>query len=413
MENVKVINVDDIVNQKIVSQGNSKTPNFLDSLINNPIYLLRIGGILIIIGAIIGLIINSQSDTSEETQDYSNENLPIINPDFGTNYSGGGGIDTLYDDLGGNDPLKEGKLDANINIDTEKYSCKFKVTYEGEDKKMVECLSGCYNGDENSKFCESYIYNDKIDGGKSLETLYDDAGGNDYARVSGQYLANINISAGYDFDKENDMSCSFMVEYEGKNKRKVKCNNTDCPDKCKTYEYFNRNTHGENGDTLLDNTYISRREDSKDEPCQYCNDNQKCVDDECVCIDGYSGEYCQNKSPDSPDETSKGISSNNSNLIVFSIFYVLLLSLIIFIAVKSGPNSKFILPILFMFGIYSIIWGYASNDWYWLILLWMVTIIVAIASIINLVRNGGTWVGILEFIFIVFYIVNFFIMNRL
>ena len=49
---------------------------------------------------------------------------------------------------------------------------------------MIECLSGCYNKDENSEFCEGYIYNDIVNGGKTLDTLYDDAGGNDYSRGS-------------------------------------------------------------------------------------------------------------------------------------------------------------------------------------------------------------------------------------
>ena len=404
----KIINVDDIVNQKIVSQNKS---GFFESLMNNPINIMRIGGIIIVLGAIIGLIINSQSQTTDSPQDnteFTNENLPIINPDFGTNYSGGGGIDTLYDDLGGNDPLKNGKLDANINIDTEKYSCKFNVKYEGEERRMIDCLSGCYNGDENSKFCESYIYNNTVDGGESLETLYDDAGGNDYSRVSGQYIANINISTGNNYDEGDDTSCGFTVEYEGKNERTVKCNNTDCPDKCKSYEYTNRITKGENGDTLLDDTYINRREDSEDEPCQYCNDNQKCVDDECVCIDGYEGEYCQKESSDSSSESSN---NSNSNLVAFSIGYVLLLISVILLALISGSNRKFTLPTIFMFGIYAIIWGYVSKDWYWLIALWVVTVMTGIVSIANLAGNSGKLIKISEFMFIVFYIVNFFIMN--
>ena len=162
-------NIDDIVNQKIVGVSDKK--GFFKYLMDNPMILIRIGGIIIIIGAIIGLIINNKSKNTvssppifQDNIDYSNQNLPIINPGFGTDYSGGGGLDTIYDDLGGTDPLKNGKLDANINIDTEKYSCKFNVKYEGEDKKMVECLKGCHNGDENSKFCEGYIYNDKVDG---------------------------------------------------------------------------------------------------------------------------------------------------------------------------------------------------------------------------------------------------------
>ena len=48
--------------------------------------------------------------------------------------SGGGGLDKLYDDLGGKS-LKNGKLDATIDVDTDKCACKFNVKYEGENKK--------------------------------------------------------------------------------------------------------------------------------------------------------------------------------------------------------------------------------------------------------------------------------------
>ena len=261
---IKVINVNDILNGKTTTNSSSV---FFKSINNNPINLIRVGGLFIILGAIIGLLINSQSDDTPSNQEriitevqasQSNSPPPIINPKFGTSYSGGGDLDKLYNDLGGTDPLKNGKLDANINIDTENYSCKFNVKYEGEKKKMVECLRGCYNEDENSKFCEGYIYNDMVDGGKTLNKLYDDAGGNENDR-SGQYNAIINVSAGNDYDTEDDTSCGFSVEYVGNNKRSVSCNNTPCPEKCKPYIYTNRLSHGTKGDTLLDNTYVSRR----------------------------------------------------------------------------------------------------------------------------------------------------------
>jgi len=408
---MSTVNVDDIVNQKSVSGKKG----FFKSLIDNPISLLRIGGIIIIIGAIIGLIINHQSfndnsSTIYQNTDYSNKDLPSINPGFGRNYNGGR-LDTLYDGLGGTDPLKNGKLDANINIDTEKYSCKFNVKYEGEDKKMVECLSGCYNGDENSKFCESYIYNDKIDGGKSLETLYDDAGGNESSRVPGQYTANINVSAGANYDRKDDVSCGFSVEYEGTNRRSVTCNNTDCPDKCKSYEYINKINRGNKGDTLLDDTYINRRDESIDKACQYCNSNQKCVNGECACIDGYEGEYCQKKIPGYKGSSS---SKSNSKMVAFSIGYLFLLTLVIFLMIVLwDDNDKFVIPSIFFMGIYTLLMGYASKDWHWLVALWISEILVGIVAIINVVGPGGRWIKVFQLIFMIFYVGNFFIMNNL
>ena len=136
MSTVKVINVDDIVTPKSVGVTDKK--GFFKSILDNPTILLRIGGVIIIIAAIIGLIINSQYDksTTDSSTVSRDKKFPDINPEFGTNYGGAGGLDTLYDDLGGTDPLKNGRLDADINIDTEKYSCKFKVKYEGEDRKI-------------------------------------------------------------------------------------------------------------------------------------------------------------------------------------------------------------------------------------------------------------------------------------
>ena len=239
-ESVKIMNVNSIRGSS-VSSGNSSDSNILN-YIKNPTILLRAGGIFIILGAIIGLIITSRyhetpttdtpttdistTDTTErdETSDSVASNR-ILNPKFGLNYKGITGFNEIYSDLGGTDPLKNGTLDANINIDTERYSCKFNVKYEGENKKKVECLSGCYNDDENSTFCEGYIYNDQVEGEKNLDTIYDDAGGNE-SGSSGQYKSIINISAGNTYDK-NDISCGFSVSYEGNNKITVKCTNSE------------------------------------------------------------------------------------------------------------------------------------------------------------------------------------------
>ena len=292
-DSVKIIDVN-----KIGKPEGGKL-NMFESFKENPLSLAKIAGLIIVIGAIIGLL--SDSGGGDNTPTVTTVTVdpppaPIINPKFGTSYSSGGGLDKLYDDLGGNDPLKNGKLDATINVDTDKYSCKFNVKYEGENKKMIECLSGCYNEDENSEFCEGYIYNDQIDGGKRLSDLYDDAGGNENAR-SGQYNAIINVSSGEDYDTKADLSCGFSVEYVGNNKRSVSCTAGWCDeddknyDKCRPYGYESRNKHGTKGDTLLDDTYVSRRgvlEDYIEEPepePETCTTDRDCEDkeDEKIC----------------------------------------------------------------------------------------------------------------------------------
>ena len=78
-------------------------------------------------------------------------------------FEGDRSLDTLYDDAGGNDPLSNSRLTSDINLSTDKYSCKFQILYEGNNKRNVECISGCDGDEENSKFCKSYIYNEKDD----------------------------------------------------------------------------------------------------------------------------------------------------------------------------------------------------------------------------------------------------------
>ena len=74
-------------------------------------------------------------------------------------------LDTLYDDAGGNDSLSNARLTSNINLSTDKHSCKFQILYEGNKKRTVNCISGCddENDPENSVFCKSYEYKDGDD----------------------------------------------------------------------------------------------------------------------------------------------------------------------------------------------------------------------------------------------------------
>jgi hypothetical protein len=78
-------------------------------------------------------------------------------------FKGNRSLDTIYDDAGGNDPLSNARLTSDINISSDKYSCKYQVIYEGNKKREVNCIDGCDDGveDDNSKFCLMYAYDSK------------------------------------------------------------------------------------------------------------------------------------------------------------------------------------------------------------------------------------------------------------
>ena len=78
-------------------------------------------------------------------------------------FKGYSSLDSLYDDAGGNDPLSNARLTSDINLSTNKYSCKFQVIYEGNRKRNVNCISGCDGGDDKAKFCKRYEYKDGDD----------------------------------------------------------------------------------------------------------------------------------------------------------------------------------------------------------------------------------------------------------
>jgi len=77
-------------------------------------------------------------------------------------YKGNRSLDTIYDDASGNDPLSNARLTSDINLSTDKYSCKYQVIYEGNKKREVNCIQGCEGADddEESNFCKRYEYPD-------------------------------------------------------------------------------------------------------------------------------------------------------------------------------------------------------------------------------------------------------------
>ena len=98
----------------------------------------------------------------------------LINSVGSDSSSGGGGrrskgsfkgyrsLDTIYDDAGGNDPLSNARLTSDINISSDKYSCKYQVIYEGNKDREINCIQGCNTDetDDNSNFCKLYEYKD-------------------------------------------------------------------------------------------------------------------------------------------------------------------------------------------------------------------------------------------------------------
>ena len=94
--------------------------------------------------------------------------------------------------------------------------------------------------------------------GKSLDTIYSDAGGNDVLS-DGQLISTINLST-------EKHSCSYLVTYRGNHERTVECTsgcNDDAGDEnsnfCKKYRYNDGDETGSLGDTFLDRTFIGRR----------------------------------------------------------------------------------------------------------------------------------------------------------
>lgn len=95
----------------------------------------------------------------------------------------------------------------------------------------------------------------KFKGYSSLDSLYDDAGGNE-PLSNARLTSDINISS-------DTQSCKFQVIYEGNKTRKVTCiqgceGNDDKAKFCKRYKYPEGDLGLEN--PLLDQTFVNRKE---------------------------------------------------------------------------------------------------------------------------------------------------------
>ena len=114
----------------------------------------------IIIGYLIYLLFTSVDSSGSSGSKKSNRK-----------FLGYSSLDKLYDDAGGNDPLSNARLTSDINLSSDKESCKFQVIYEGNNKRTVNCIQGCDGDDEHSDFCKKYEYPDGDDNLKN--TLLD------------------------------------------------------------------------------------------------------------------------------------------------------------------------------------------------------------------------------------------------
>ena len=97
----------------------------------------------IIIGYLIYLLFTSIGSGSEKSN---------------RKFLGYSSLDKLYDEAGGNDPLSNARLTSDINLSSDKQSCKFQVIYEGNNKRTVNCISGCDGDDDKANFCKRYKY---------------------------------------------------------------------------------------------------------------------------------------------------------------------------------------------------------------------------------------------------------------
>ena len=73
-------------------------------------------------------------------------------------FKGYSSLDSLYDEAGGNDPLSNARLTSDINLSSDTQSCKFQVIYEGNKKRVVNCIQGCDGNDDKANFVKDIKY---------------------------------------------------------------------------------------------------------------------------------------------------------------------------------------------------------------------------------------------------------------
>ena len=167
---------------QVKEPGNS---DISDTIFNTMISISPYVCILLSI-VLIGVLIYSSNNESSGSDPQSPR--PI------TTYSGNKGLDLLYSDADGNNPSKNARLTSLVTLSTNEHSCKYEVTYDRDNYRDVNCISGCSidaepdensNDKENEEFCNQYRYS-AVEGGLKgnlLNRMLDD-----------EYLQTINIT---------------------------------------------------------------------------------------------------------------------------------------------------------------------------------------------------------------------------
>ena len=128
------------------------TDDIMNTIIKISPYICILLAILLIISLVSQMMTSSEATTATRAK---------------PTYSGNKSLDTLYTDAHGNDPSKAARMTSQISLSTDEYSCKFGVTYEGDNYRDVNCITGCSleaepaedsENKENEEFCNQYRY---------------------------------------------------------------------------------------------------------------------------------------------------------------------------------------------------------------------------------------------------------------
>ena len=131
-------------------------------------YIISLIALLVFIILLIYHFTSTEETTPETTPETTQETTQgrttrRSNRNTAKKFVGNKSLDKIYTDAGGNNVLSNARLISKIDLDTDKYSCSYLVTYKGNNDRNVECISGCSDETDatpEEKFCNKYRYND-------------------------------------------------------------------------------------------------------------------------------------------------------------------------------------------------------------------------------------------------------------